>query len=188
MRTNPAQTRDPMLDQLLPELDRIEPRTRVAVTGLPEAKFREVPPDGGWSVAQVFEHLCLSNLAYLDGPLAPAVEQARARGPAARPWRPSMLGGWLSSTLDAPGNRLPTVPRFRVGPAVRDAVVDVFLASIARARTLVLEAERFDLFVGLASPASPLIRLNLGDALRILVVHSHRHLAQAERTRRAVGM
>ena len=147
-----------------------------------------VPPDGGWSVAQVFEHLCLSNLAYLDGPLAPAVEQARARGPAARPWRPSMLGGWLSSTLDAPGNRLPTVPRFRVGPAVRDAVVDVFLASIARARTLVLEAERFDLFVGLASPASPLIRLNLGDALRILVVHSHRHLAQAERTRRAVGM
>lgn len=188
MPTSAAQTRDPMLGQLLPELDRIEPRTRVAVTGLPEAKFREIPPDGGWSVAQVFEHLCISNLAYLDGPLVAATETARARGPAARPWRPSMLGGWLTSTLASPGNRLPTMPKFMVGPVVRDSVVDVFLASITRTRTLLLQAERYDLFVGLPSPAVPLFRVNLGDALRILVVHSHRHLAQAERTRRAVGM
>jgi hypothetical protein len=50
------------------------------------------------------------------------------------------------------------------------------------------EVDGHDLRVGLTSPLSPLFRMNLGDAFRILVVHSHRHLAQAERTRRAVGM
>ena len=181
-------TRDPLLDRLLPELDRIEPRTRVAVTGLPEAKFREPRPDGGWSVAQVFEHLCVANLAYLDGPLGPAFAKALARGPAARPWRPSLVGGWLASSLAEGTKPLPSPARFRIGPVVRDQVVDVFLDTIARTRALLVEAERADLMVGLASPASPIIRINLGDALRTIVVHAHRHLAQAERTRRAVGM
>jgi hypothetical protein len=51
-----------------------------------------------------------------------------------------------------------------------------------------LEADGHDLGVGFSSPVSPLIRLNLGDAFRVLVVHCHRHLGQVERTRRAVGM
>ena len=73
MTTATGTWKSPMLVQLVTELDRVEPRTRVAVTGLHEAKFRELPPDGGWSVAQVFEHLCRSNLCYLDGPLTSAV-------------------------------------------------------------------------------------------------------------------
>lgn len=180
--------RDPLLDRLLPELERIEPRTRVAVTGLPESKFIESPPDGGWSVAQVFEHLCITNLAYLDGPLGPALARALERGASARPWKPSFVGGWLASSLAEGTKPLPSPGRFRIGPTVRDQVVDVFLDTIARTRALLLEAERADLNVGLASPASPILRINLGDALRTIVVHSHRHLAQAERTRRAVGM
>jgi hypothetical protein len=75
-----------------------------------------------------------------------------------------------------------------VDAAPREQVVDAFLAGIARTRGLFFEVDGYDLRVGLPSPVTPLIRLNLGDALRIIVVHSHRHLAQAERTRRAVGM
>jgi hypothetical protein len=160
----------------------------VAVTGLPEAKFREVPPDGGWSVAQVFEHLCLVNASYLDGPLGPALARARARGPSARTWRPSLIGGWLAGALIEGAKPLPSPKLFRAGPTPRDQVVDAFLAGVERTRTLMHEADGLDLRVGFASPVSPLIRLNLGDAFRILVVHAHRHLAQAERTRRAVGM
>jgi hypothetical protein len=66
--------------------------------------------------------------------------------------------------------------------------VDAFLAGVGRLRGLMREVDGHDLRVGLSSPVSPLFRMNLGDAFRILVVHSHRHLAQAERTRRAVGM
>jgi uncharacterized damage-inducible protein DinB len=96
-----------MLAQLVPELDRIEPRTRVAVTGLPESKFHELPPEGGWSIAQVFEHLCLTNLAYLDGPLPGAIEKARARGPSEKPWRSSLAGGWLAGALARARSRCP---------------------------------------------------------------------------------
>lgn len=180
--------RTPMLAQLAGELDRIEPRTRVAVTGLPEGKFREVPPDGGWSVAQVFEHLCLANDSYLDGPLIPAIARAKARGPSSRAWRPSLVGGWLTGMLIEGAKPMPAPRPYRVGPAPRAQVVDAFLGGIARLRAHLLEVDGHDLTIGLASPVSPLIRLNLGDAFRILVVHSHRHLAQAERTRRAVGM
>jgi hypothetical protein len=173
---------------LLTELDKVEPRTRVAVTGLPEAKFHEVPPDGGWSVAQVFEHLCRANESYVNGPLPPAMTKARARGPSERPWRPSFVGGWLARSLVEGGRPLPAPKLYRVVGQPRDHVVDEFLASIGRIRTLLHEADGCDLGTGLSSPVSPLFRLNLGDVFRILVVHCHRHLAQAERTRRSVGM
>ncbi len=184
----PDSLHEPMLAQLLVDLDRIEPRTRVAVTGLPESRFREVPPDGGWSVAHVFEHLCVVNAAYLDGPLPGAFAKARQRGPARRPWRPSFVGGWLARSLAEGGKAMPTPVPWRVGPGPREHVVDEFLSGISRLRALVVAADSLDLGVGLTSPASALIRLNLGDALRVAVVHCHRHLAQAERTRRAIGM
>lgn len=188
MTTTASPLRSPVLAQLLGELDRIEPRTRVAVTGMPEAKFCEVPPDGGWSVAQVFEHLCVANASYLDGPLGPAIAKARARGLSDRPWRPSFVGGWLTGALTEGTKAVPTPKLYRVGPTAREQVVDAFLASVARTRALMFEADGHDLRTGLASPVSPLFRLNLGDVFRIIVVHGHRHLAQAERTRRAVGM
>ncbi len=188
MTTAAPGLRSPMLAQLLVELDRIEPRARVAVSGLPEAKFREVPPDGGWSVAQVFEHLCVSSYSYLDGPLPQAVAKAVARGPSLRAWKPSFVGGWLTRALVEGGKPMSTPKLYRVGREPRPNVVDEFLGSVVRLRKLMHEADGFDLGTGFASPVSPLFRINLGDAFRILVVHGHRHLAQAERTRRAVGM
>lgn len=180
--------RSALLAQLEDDLDRIEPRTRVAVTGLPESRFREIPPDGGWSVAQVFEHLCVTNLAYLEGPLPGAVAKARARGAQDRPWKPSLFGGLLARML-AEGTKPVRSPKvFRIGPEPRANVVDEFLATVTRARALMREADGHDLGVGMSSPASPLLRMNLGDAFRVMVVHAHRHLAQVERTRRAVGM
>ena len=180
--------RSPMLAQLMPDMDRIEPRTRVAVSGLPESKLRELPPDGGWNIAQVFEHLCRANLDYLDGPLAGAIAKARARGRSEKPWRPSLTGGWLAGALIEGTKPLPTVKPWRVSGEPRPNVVDAFLSTVERVRAAMLEADGHDLGVGFSSPVSPLIRLNLGDAFRVLVVHCHRHLGQVERTRRAVGM
>ncbi len=177
-----------MLAQLVTELDRIEPRTRVAVTGLHEAKFREMPPDGGWSVSQVFEHLCLANRSYLDGPLPTVVARIVSRGKSDREWKPSLVGGWLTQSLMEGTAPLPSPKLFRVGAEVRDSVVDDFLTSVQRTRELMQQADGHDLRVMFSSPVSPLFRMNVGDALRVIVVHAHRHLAQAERTRRSVGM
>jgi len=179
--------RSPMLAQLMTELDRIEPRTRVAVSGLPESKFREMPPEGGWSIAQTFEHLCVANLSYLDGPLPAAIEKARARGRSDKTWRPSLTGGWLTNLLIEGAKPVSAPKPYRVAEP-RPNVVDAFLVTVERVRAAIAQVDGYDLGVGFASPVTPLIRLNIGDALRILVVHSHRHLAQIERTRRAVGM
>jgi len=187
MATVATDMHSPMLAQLLVELDRVEPRTRVAVSGLPESKFRETPPDGGWSIAQVFEHLCVANLSYLDGPLPAAIAKAKARGRPDKPWKPGFTGGFLTRML-VEGTRPVVTPRlYRVGPTPRAGVVDEFLRTIERTRAMMLDVDGFDLRVGLASPVTPLIRPNLGDAFRIVVVHAHRHLGQVERTRRAVG-
>jgi len=180
--------RSPLLAQLMTELDRIEPRARAAVAGLPESKFHERPPDGGWSIAQVFEHLCRSNLSYLDGPLPGALAKARSRGASTKPWRPSLAGRWLANVMVEGGKALPTVKPWAVSGEPRPNVVDAFLATVERVRAVMLEVDGHDLGVGLASPVAPLLHVNLGDALRVLVVHAHRHLAQVERTRRAVGM
>lgn len=188
MATESPRFRSTLLAQLEDDLNRIEPRTRVAVTGLPESRFREIPPDGGWSVAQVFEHLCVTNLAYLQGPLPGAVAKARARGGPERAWKPSLFGGLLTRMLTEGSKPVRSPKVFRIGAEPRANVVDEFLATVARTRALMHEADGCDLGVGLASPASPLLRMNLGDAFRVIVVHAHRHLAQVERTRRAVGM
>lgn len=180
--------RSPLLAQLMPELDRIEPRARVAVAGLPESKFIELPPDGGWSIAQTFEHLCRANLSYLDGPLPGAIDKARARGASDKPWRPSFAGRLLVNAMVEGGKPMPTVKPWWVTGEPRPNVVDAFLATVERVRADMLQADGHDLGVGFSSPVAPLIRVNLGDAFRVLVVHCHRHLAQVERTRRAVGM
>jgi len=180
--------RSPMLAELMPELDRIEPRARAAVAGLPESKFHEKPPDGGWSIAETFEHLCRANLSYLDGPIPGAIEKARARGGSAKPWRPSLTGRLLAGTMLEGGKPVPTAKAWRVTGEPRANVVDAFLATVERLRAAMLGADGQDLGVSFASPLVSLVRVNLGDAFRVLVLHCHRHLAQVERTRRAVGM
>ena len=117
-----------------------------------------------------------------------AIAKAKARGSSDRPWRPSLVGGWLTGALIEGAKGMPAPKLYRVGPTPREHVVDAFLAGITRLRALLYEADGHDLGIGFASPVSPLFRVNIGDAFRLLVVHSHRHLAQAERTRRAVGM
>lgn len=181
----PTSFRDPLLSALAPRLARLEPRTRALVSGLTPAQLGATPPGGGWSVAQVLEHLCLGNEAYA-GPLAAAIAKAKERGGVARPHRSSFFGGLLARAVsESNTGRLPTTPKM-VPLAVRDHVLDAFLATLTRIEALAREADGADLRTGMWSPLAP-IRLNVGDAFLVLVGHCERHLGQAERARRAAG-
>ena len=159
-----------------------------AIANLSETHFRATPPTGGWSVAQVFEHLCLSGDAYVDRAIPEALERARSRGSAGRPYRTSLVGGLLIGAMrESNRHRLPSPKPWRAGPQVRPEVVQHFLAGVERLGPLLDDAERTDPCTSIASPASALLRMHLGDAFVILAEHAHRHLAQVERTRRAVG-
>lgn len=149
------------------------------------ALFNWRPPDGGWSIAQVFEHLVIANDDYLA-----AIQHAldtRAPGTrgtfAATPWRPSIAGRLLVRSFELP-RKLRAPRRWRPEPTARPNVTAEFLAGQRRLVDLIERSTAFDWQrVRLASPVSSLIRMNVGDAFAILVTHGERHFHQIERIR-----
>jgi len=179
-----ATFRDPLLASLAPRLAAIEPRTRAVVLGLDSARLGMRPPGGGWSVAEVFEHLVRGNQAYLPS-MEKVLAEARRRG-ARRTYRQSLVGGLLLRAIAEDNRaRLPTTSKM-TPVAVREGVVEAFLGTLARTADLAREADGADLGVRMWSPIAP-VPINLGDAFAIIVTHAERHLGQAERTRRAIG-
>lgn len=143
------------------------------------------PPAGGWSVGQVFEHLCVANddyLAILHERLSVPPPFAPGSRTASR-WKPSLAGRILVASFES-SRKLPAPKRWRPAPAPRPNVIREFLG---RQRELVQLIERsmsFDwMRVRMASPVSPLIRMNAGDAFAILVTHAERHFRQIDRIR-----
>lgn len=178
--------------QYVSDLARMTRETDARVTALVrplgDRQLRWRPPDGGWSIADVLEHLCIVYDSY-DGTLAQLVDAPTAR-PAERDgaqWAPTLAGGMMVRSFRSE-RKLPAPKMFRPAPEPRADVLEEFLARerellrrIERARDLELRKTR------LPSPLSRLIRINLGDALGILVEHARRHLGQMERVRARVG-
>lgn len=157
---------------------------------LSAAQLAWLPPGGGWSVAQVYEHLVLAHASYretlhalLDRAAAAVAPGATVMPPAAA-WRPSLVGGWLARSLEKPG-RLPAPGIYRPGPTPRADVLGAYLAALDTTgalleRSVGLEWQR----LRLASPVSPLFRMNAGDAFTVMANHDTRHRAQVERVLR----
>ena len=141
------------------------------------------PPDGGWSIGQVVEHLIINDESYLqlfDRMLARKPERAW-RGE----WKPSLIGGLLTRSLMPDSKRKVTTPAiWRPGPQPRANVVEEYIQSQERMLEALRKADGHDLRgTKLSSPAMKLMRMNLGDAFLTLVVHTQRHLKQIERIR-----
>lgn len=156
-------------------------RVEALLESVDAADLVRVPPNRGWSAAQLFEHLLISADSYLDR-IAPIVEAVAVPGarPVTRPWKPTIMGGMLVKVLQGP-RRLPAPRIYRPGPRPRDGVMAAFLERHRRTGELLDRAagicwteHRF------VSPVSRLVRMNLGDAFAVLVVHAERHLGQVE--------
>ena len=152
------------------------------------AAFDWVPATGGWSVGQVFEHLCVADDDYLRV-LRPLVAKLPSR-PSPRSgltWRPSLVGGFLARSMVSP-RKLPAPKIWKPAPAPRANVVDEFLA---RQKEIVQLIERSAGHewnrMRLASPVSPLIRMNAGDAFTVIVRHTQRHFRQIDDRLTAFG-
>jgi hypothetical protein len=143
------------------------------------------PAAGSWSVGQVFEHLCIANDDYLVGLRRALARPAESASHAASRWKPSFAGRLLVRSFES-SRKFPAPKMWRPAPTPRPNVIGEFLA---RQRELVELMERSIAFewtrVRLASPVSPLIRMNVGDAFAILVTHAERHFRQIDRVRDA---
>jgi hypothetical protein len=170
----------------------LETETRAVVAGLSAEQLDWAPEPGQWSIAQCLEHLVVAWRCY-HPVLATAIGSARERAGSsagASAYRPTWLGArFVSSMRDTTGQRRFRAPRM-FQPAARPApgAAERLLATQQELRALIDQAAGLELTrVKLRSPVTALVRLNLGEALELQVVHIARHLAQARRVRAHAG-
>ena len=163
-------------------------RARIArVTGeLRPDQLLWSPPQGGWSIAQVVEHLLVTDGLYHQR-IRAAIDRGRRakRQDQGRPWRPTLSGKFLYGVVQPDNTRRARAPgAFAPSPRPRPSVAPSYLALMDELSNLLREAEGLDLTrLRFGSPALGLFRLNLGDAFRLTVTHAERHAAQMERVR-----
>jgi hypothetical protein len=140
------------------------------------------PPEGDWSIAQVMEHLIITEESYLA-----AFDRILAERPvhaSTEEWTPSLIGGFLTRSQMPEARKMTSPSVWRPAPEARANVVEEYIAVRRRLIEAMRRAEGHNLRrTRLSSPAAKLIRINLGDAFMTLVVHTQRHLRQIERIR-----
>jgi hypothetical protein len=158
---------------------------RQLTDGLDEELLAWSPEAGRWSMAQCFEHLAVTAASYHPR-IAAAIERHPATNASDAPYRPTWIGRmFVDSMRDTTGRRRFKAPApFRPAGDPPPGSADRLVASIEELDGLLERAARADLVrAKISSPAMALLRLNLGEALELQVVHIARHLAQARRVR-----
>ena len=158
-------------------------RIRGAVSTVPPEAMSRPPATGGWSISEVLEHLIVSADSYLEmlRPVVGRKDGARVDGTAA--WKPTIMGGLLAGSLRNP-RKLPAPTMYRPGPTPRPRVLEEFLRRQEEVGRLITNTGDMDWRrIRLRSPVIGWLRMNLGDALTVLVVHAERHAAQIERVK-----
>jgi hypothetical protein len=159
--------------------ERITPLLR----SLDEAKIHEHPDPNKWSIGQVLEHLVKGDELF-ESPSKKLIAGARPdAGARAREWKPTLLGRMVAGAIQGP--RPMKAPKvFQPGPTPRHGIVEAFLAGEMNFLKALDDAVGYDWrALRLSSPALPswFPKMNLGDALKIHVVHVTRHSQQIER-------
>jgi hypothetical protein len=172
-------------DDLAARIGAIIHRGRPLMTVTP-GQLSWSPPGGGWSVGQVLEHLVANNQSYF-GPIGESLSKADRVGGDDATWKPTIIGNLLVRSLQSP-RKLPAPKLWQPGPTPRGRIAQVFLDSMAQVGQLIERGrDRHWQAARIRSPASALIRLNLGDVFLALVVHAERHLGQIDRIRAEPG-
>lgn len=158
---------------------------RSTAAELPAVVLARRPSWGGWSVAEVLEHLCITDGLY-EAPLRAlfAAERTRLAPRESLVWKPTLFGRLLAWSLKPTNARKSqSPPAFRPGASPRNDVIAAWLVQVDAMRALMREADGLDLRrLTLSSPAAKFIRLNAGDAFALSAVHAERHMGQVRRT------
>src|SRR5437764_7851004 len=125
----------------------------------PERLVRR-PPDGGWSVGHVLEHLCVTSELY-EPRIRARLHSARPDAAAAlRPWKPTLAGRFFVRAFERPA-KLPSPGKMKPAATPRGGVVEHFLAHQHTLVGLMDDATGFDWRrLRISSPISPLFRFN----------------------------
>jgi DinB superfamily len=172
------------LARLRRDAEEVTERVRAAVEGLSPDQLTWRPPEGGWSVVECLEHLSMTNEMYAD-----AADRVLAEAPQIHPsrapdFRPGVICARFIRMFQPGRGRYPAPKPFRpdVARPVGVGAVERFFSVHARTSDVIARMAHVDLtHTKIASPLSSLIRFRMGDMMDFLLVHSKRHVLQAER-------
>lgn len=139
------------------------------------------PQEGVWSIAQIVEHLMLTDAPCLE-PISQLLRNA-PRGEAR--WRATMMGRLITKAVEPQTRRKTRAGKgFLPGLHPRAEVVTEYVAIRKRLLDLLVQSAGIDLNrVKTHYPIRAPFRYNLGDAFMILIRHTQRHLQQINRIR-----
>ena len=174
----PEQARD-----LRAEADAVSKGARALTAGMDAASLMKRPADGGWSVGEVLQHLILTADAMLPLAERAIVELERNGKRAKSPAGLGVIGWMLFKSLEPPPRmKSKTTPSFEpVEVSDPLTLTDRFVETNAKLSGLIVRASGMaTTTVRVGSPFASRISYNLYAALRIILVHSRRHLWQAQ--------
>ncbi len=175
-----ANVKNTHLAGLLQRVESQNERIQGLAGSLGKAQLEWIPPEGGWGVGRIFEHLISSTKMYYDV-LPERIQKARQSGQLDQgtEWKRSIMGNFLIKSIEGP-RKVKTFKRFDP-KQVGDRVVERMLECQSRVAGFIRDADGLDLNkVRMKSPLLGLIRYNLADCFAILVIHTDRHLGRAE--------
>ena len=142
------------------------------------------PADGGWSVAECLEHLCVTAEHYLpliDDALESAEANELRKQP---PYKRSLLAAWLISQTEKvpPKLKIRSPAAFRpVNQHGAEQIRHRFASFQVRLTEAAKRANGLDLGrIKVPSPVTSLLKIPLGQAFRFIAAHQYRHLWQAD--------
>ncbi len=147
--------------------------------------FNKVPSSSKWTIAQVLEHLNTYHDHYL-----PELERRMTKygnKSISKTFTTGILGGYLTQMMQPDNNgkvsKKTKALKKHIPPVELNAndVWQRFMTGQEHFIQLLRKADQYDLNqVRISTSISSLIRLKLGDILRVLVVHQQRHFIQIE--------
>lgn len=176
---------DGMLDELLAGIEEMNERANAIAGDLIAEQMSWSPTAAAWSIGQCLEHLVVTGSLYNER-IGPAIQRAREKsgGRSPRAWRPSLAGRFMINAVKPGGRAVRTLRVFEPTLEPRADVLAEFVAIQKGLSEHIAAARGVDLMAAkVTSPATRLLRLNIGDCFRMLTLHADRHLLQAARVR-----
>lgn len=172
--------------QLIESLEsKIEKHLQIAIhtfQNLNEAVLLEIPENGGWNIAQCFEHLNSYGRYYL-----PQIKNGLAKNPErslSSTFKSTWLGGYFTKMMQPSNTKKYKAFKDHI-PAVKLEAHHVLAEFIEQQETLLTylrQARNADLDkIRIPISITKWIRLKLGDVFQFIIAHDERHIQQAER-------
>lgn len=179
-----------LVDDVVAGLDAVSAAVERSFGALSAAQVAWQPSPEAWGVGHCLVHLARSAEVYRKGLERAQREAGAGADPLADPvLRGRWFGRLFTRTVGPGGLRVKAPSVLRPRPEVVEAGSrEAFASEQRRLRDFVLAVRGADLdALMVRSPIASWVRLTVGDALRVVVAHEWRHLAQAERVLAAPG-